>query len=397
MKKRFHKGQSKQILESFGERIFFTQPNFVENMPIRHLLLQIATGFIILAFTGACGSGGGSGSGSSADGDGTTGLITIDYPTTDTRITENCYSSITIGGEVRYDEASYPGDIPWSTGWNLDYCIVEWENKKTGDSGAVQCWYDRGCEEDPINQEVICTYPWKFETLLEMGDNNIVVNTTDPAENYGDDSITVTKPWYAYNISGSVVNTNGIALGCSEPIMEMHLKGENIDSYAAVESDGSYSFTCIPEGSYTITLELTMDYNYEPKSHTVYVNNGDVTGVDFVVEAYLINGRVASSCRNSTLSIRTPWEDGLPQKTISVPYSNVRDIGEYHVAVPNGTYDVGIRDNVSCPCSTSCGGGRVIVNNEDVYNIDAWEIASYYVYSLGRYSCHITFCLDGPW
>jgi len=53
MKKRFHQNQSNQILEPFGRRRFFTQRYFVQKIPVLHLLLQIATNFIILAFFGA--------------------------------------------------------------------------------------------------------------------------------------------------------------------------------------------------------------------------------------------------------------------------------------------------------------------------------------------------------
>jgi len=362
MKKRFHLNQSNQIPEPFGKRAFFTQLNFVENMPIWHLLLQITTGFIILAFIGACGSGGGSGSGSSADGDGTKELIAINYPTTDARITEYC-DEVTLEGEINF--IGPPG--PWSTA-DFD-CNSKWENKTTGDSGYLSCRYT-GYSMPNFN------YTFYADAVpLAIGDNLIVVDTYDPVGNYGSDSLTVTKPALTYNISGSVFNTNGNALGC--PNMEMHLKGENTESYAAVESDGSYSFTCIPDGSYTITLESTINYNYEPSSHTVFVNNGDVSGVDFVVEAYFITGGVVTT-NGDAIGYGEPNIEMLLKGENIESYPVVESDGSYlFTCIPDGSYTITLE--LPMDYNYEPKSHTVYVNNEDVSGVD-FVVEAYFIH-----------------
>lgn len=378
MKKGSHQNKSKQLLESLGKRIVFTQRYFMQKLPTSGLLLHIGTVFIILAFFFACGGGGSSGSsGSNGNGDNANELITIDYPTAEESVAEYC-DRITIGGEVHV--------IPlenWSTSDFI--CAVNWENKTTGDSGDVP---GRLTDCDDIT----CNYTWETSVPLAMGDNFIVVDIIDPSGNYGNNSITIKKPDVpTSNISGRVVATNGDAIGYSEPYFEMHLKGENIESYAAVESDGSYSFNCIPDGSYTITLESTVDYNYEPKSHTVFVNNGDVSGVDFIVEAHFINGRVGSACKVN-LILQSNNSDG-PPVDIKVPWGGHpgSSFWEYHVAVPNGTYLVYVYGG-ACSCMCPERAYTVIVNNEDVYDIDFTAVKP--VNSPPYYPCPLAYCLS---
>jgi hypothetical protein len=184
-----------------------------------------------------------------------------------------------------------------------------------------------------------------------------------------------------YLITGKVVNTKGVAIGYSYPRIEPHLKGENIESYAMVDSDGSYSFTWIPDGSYTISLASTMDYNYEPQSHTVIVNNGNVSGIDFIVGASFVHGSLDSLSCTADLYIR--WSEGtFDSRTLRVSISS----GEYHVALPPGLYGISINAGI-CVCVCPELPYQVFLGSEDVYGINFKATGV-----IPNYGCPLDFC-----
>jgi hypothetical protein len=319
-------------------------------MRSKFFILIMLVSFYLLFTHGGCGGSGGS----NGDGGGANELITIEYPTAEASLTEYC-DRVTIGGEVNF--------IPPENWITSDFiCTVNWENKTTGDSGNVYC-HLIDCDD------ITCNYTWEASAPLAMGDNFIFVHITDPSGNYGNDSITVTKPdVLTSNISGKVVNTTGDALGWRAPNIELYLKGENIESYVEVGSDGSYSFTCIPAGSYAITPISTLDFNFEPESHTVFVNNGDVSEVDFVTEAYFIQGAVYAECSPVHLYITRKRSDGSQILVTRLLFDRSE---QYRLAFPNGTYSMNIDDpDELCRCKCPQRGITIIVNNEDLYDIN---------------------------
>ena len=80
------------------------------------------------------------------------------------------------------------------------------------------------------------------------------------------------------------------------------LSGVNISLSSGVSTvsgeDGSYIFTEVPKGNYTIT-PFSGNYSFNPENRNVTVENAGVTGMDFtgsisIAETYTISGKVQS-------------------------------------------------------------------------------------------------------
>jgi hypothetical protein len=300
-----------------------------QRLPLWSHLILLALAFAMLAAIAACGDIGEGGGSGNYTGDDSSGLITIDNPTSESSYTEYC-NSVHLEGEAFISST-------WSrccSGSAEDTGVtVTWENKATGEIGnATQ--YVRICYL--FGTPFLCDHLWKASVPLTLGENFIVVTASDPAGKRGNDSITVTKPEYTYYISGEVVNPNGIGLGWHGAWIEMHITGENIDKFGATSLDGSYGLACIPNGSYTITPRSNLDYNFEPESQVVFVNSGNVSGVDFVAEAYIISGYIRRENGTGVSGISVKLSD----TDLSVSYPSTDDEGFYRFAVPNGTYAI---------------------------------------------------------
>jgi formylglycine-generating enzyme required for sulfatase activity len=76
-----------------------------------------------------------------------------------------------------------------------------------------------------------------------------------------------------YTISGTVSSDEGVIA------VTITLSGDS-DATTIIEPDGSYSFTGLVPGNYTITPSLT-DYVFDPESETVWLVDSDVTEVYF--------------------------------------------------------------------------------------------------------------------
>lgn len=317
---------------------------------------RIWTKAVIFSLAVLCfGCGGGGGDSGDYTGDESGGLITIYNPTSESSYTEYC-NSVNLRGEAFISST-------WSrccSGSAEDTGVtVTWENKATGESvNATQ--YVRTCYL--FGTPLLCDHTWRASVPLTLGDNDIVVTAYDPAK-MGQDSITVTKPEYTYYISGEVVNPNGIGLGWHGAWIEMHITGENMDKFGATSLDGSYGLACIPNGSYTITPRSDLDYDFEPESHAVFVNSGDVSGVDFVAEAYIISGYIRRENGTGVSGISVELSD----TDLSASYPGTDDEGFYRFAVPNATYTITPHDwwgfYTFNPPSTT-----LTIDSEDVIN-----------------------------
>lgn len=311
------------------KRLRFTMRLHNQRLPLSSHLIILALASAMLAAIAACG-GTGEGGGSGGDTDnGSGGLITIDYPTSGSSYTEYC-NSVHLSGEAFISST-------WSrccSGSAEDTGVtVRWENKTTGESGnasqSVHICYLFGTP-------FFCDHTWGASIPLTLGDNFIVVTAYDPGDKMGDDSITVTKPEYTYFVSGEVLSLDGIGLGWLGSRIEMHITGENMDTYGLTSVDGSYGLACIPNGSYTITPRSVLDFNFEPESHVVFVNSGDVSGVDFVAEAYIISGYIRRENGTGVSGIFVEISDA----DLSVFSYYTDDDGFYRFVVPNGTYTI---------------------------------------------------------
>ena len=79
----------------------------------------------------------------------------------------------------------------------------------------------------------------------------------------------------AYSLSGRVVDSSGT--GLADTVIS--LSGAQSES-VTTKSDGSYRFTGLSSGNYTVTPSKT-SYSFTPAGRSVTVNSADVTGLDF--------------------------------------------------------------------------------------------------------------------
>jgi hypothetical protein len=313
----------------------------------------------------ACGGGGGGGG---EAGDTNNGWITIDAPALGPDNIEYC-NYADIGGEAFISPTWYRccSDSAEDTG-----VTVTWENKTTGESGYAS-QYAEYCYLPFTPSAYICGHTWNVSAPLAIGNNLIVVTATDPSGNTGTDSITVAHPEESYAVSGKVVNQNGTGIGFGTAPFTVQLTGVDIDEQQRVSESpdaGSFGFACLPNGSYTLTAQSGYLYDFQPESYTVTVNNADVSGVDFVTEAYFISGYVKWPSGSA-------YQDGWISLSVVDPLIPVDDPlittftdeqGFYDLAVPNGTYTIvpaSIWGESFIPMSMT-----VPVNNADAGNVN---------------------------
>jgi len=305
-----------------------------------------------------CG-GGGEGSGDNIGGE-NAGLITIDYPTSESSYTEYCNSAHLSG-----DAFISPTWWRCCTGSAEDTGVtVIWENKTNGESGNASQDVEI-C--NALWSPFLCNHTWDASVPLILGDNLIVVTASDPAGKTGNDSVTVTKPEYTYYISGNVTNADGIALGIFVTDINLHLSGENIEQDGKVSIDGSYGFACIPNGSYTLTPSSPMDYTFEPEYHTIVINGSDVSEINFVGDGYFISGQVKNENDSGISNVKIDLSNN--DSTIFYVYAD--DQGSYKIAVPNGTYTLSPHDVRILPQYFFIPATvNVTINDEDLINVN---------------------------
>jgi hypothetical protein len=85
-----------------------------------------------------------------------------------------------------------------------------------------------------------------------------------------------------------------------------------------VDQNGDYSFSAVPNGSYTVTPSL-VDYDFSPASKTVVVAGKDVTGIDF--------SATSTNVTHFTLTVNNGTGGGSYAENATVPIS---------ATVPNG-------------------------------------------------------------
>jgi hypothetical protein len=86
-----------------------------------------------------------------------------------------------------------------------------------------------------------------------------------------------------YNFVATAIYTiSGTVSGDEPEGVTITLSG-NSSATKTTESGGSYSFTGLENGSYTITASK-IDYLFDPESEAVELVDADVTGVDFTAE-----------------------------------------------------------------------------------------------------------------
>jgi hypothetical protein len=96
----------------------------------------------------------------------------------------------------------------------------------------------------------------------------------------------VSPPNVTYSITGSVKDTDGSGMGG----LPVHLTSTSIDTTATSEPDGTYRFTCLPSGMYTIEVS-TDNYVAGPKSQQINLKENAVASEIMLIPKADFNGR----------------------------------------------------------------------------------------------------------
>ena len=311
--------------------------------------------FVLLSMSGVSLSGCSDDRGDSITGTGGEAFgVTIASPSSEPTYSTVC-NSVFLSGAA----SVYSGDNDALRG-----ITVTWSNQTTGTSGQASSTVE-WC--DFLGYPYVCGLYWKATVPLAVGDNLITVTATDASNRTGHRSITVNKPVLSYSVSGKAVSEHGIGLwGYGESGIKIALAGAGTSTHLYTDKDGSYSFSCVVNGSYNVTPSSSINYTFSPVDRTVTVTDADVPGQDFSAEAYLISGQV-------TLTYSDPFGVTWVQVTLTGANSSATystgSAGGYSFLVPNGTYTV--QPYCVFGCSSFTPASRTVtVDHADVLGQD---------------------------
>jgi hypothetical protein len=211
---------------------------------------------------------------------------------------------------------------------------VSWKNLATGQAGNTEqdAWYDDwwGIPVDPKVQDWWATVP------LAIGQNSIVVSAADVHGGTAWIQFNVTRPVPGYSVKGSV-STSGFLKPQDLFNFSLSLNGSSETMTTVPKGDGTYAFRCLPNGEYTLTPVASVPYPFTPETRTATLHNANVTGQDFVAEAFLVSGRIAwpgGHCCTSRGTIK------ISGTNFTAEYPGIGWAGTYSFALPNGTYTI---------------------------------------------------------
>lgn len=219
---------------------------------------------------------------------------------------------------------------------------VTWQNESSGLSG-------------PAFQDVDVSFfgpflenhRWSATVQLVIGTNSLVVRASDPAGRTGIARVSIAKTGASFSLGGRLVSSSGLGLGFFESGQSVALAG-TITTTAAVSSGahaGQFVLTCVPPGNYTVAPSSSaFTYAYVPPQREVTVIDADLSGLDMVAPAHLVEGRVTYSA-NGAASPMTFVTIGTGNQSLT----NRTDAdGFYRFVVPDGEYRVQPSD-LLCP------------------------------------------------
>ena len=205
---------------------------------------------------------------------------------------------------------------------------VTWVNETTGESGKA---YQAVKLCSFLSPPYPCEHTWSATIPLVLGENIIKVTAIDPSNLTGHDTITVFKSAPSYSVTGKVINQDGVGMSG----IKVTLESTDTSCHSYTSNDGMYVFNCIENGSYKLTPSSTSGYTFLTPDKPVLVDDSDVTGQDFMLEAFFIAGK-------ATYTSGIPISGYVFTLTgLNISASHTTDSsGSYIFWVPNGTYTV---------------------------------------------------------
>ena len=238
---------------------------------------------------------------------------------------------------------------------------VTWTNSTTGQTGTA---YHSVSTCYLFGTPYLCNHSWSASVLLAFGSNIIRIVASDPSGARGEQTITVQRPGIGFSMVGKTVTTEGRALF---PVT-LNFSGP-VSGSASSDINGNFSITCLPDGVYNVAPSSYL-YVFTPSSRTVVVSGSDITGQDFVTEAYFVSGRITSATGIGISADVVNFEKDGAAFAIDLTDSS----GNYSLAVPNGTYTLIPKDPWFVTTTFSPVQAAVVVNGADVSGQDFLSI-----------------------
>jgi len=288
-------------------------PTIPDSMRPMHALAALA----LAALATACGGGGGD-----VQAPYNPGWVALDAPASGSTYSGVC--------ETLYLSGTAFISPTWShccSGSASDSGVtVTWTNATSGQTLQASQWVE---ECTLFWVKLVCTNHWNAEIPLMLGDNRITITASDPSGNTGQQTLTVTHSAHSHVISGQVTDQLGAGLAG----VNLAIAGDTVSGSRYTGSSGQFSWSCIPDGAYTVTPSSTIAYVFVPPLLTVQVCGADVSGQSFVAQAYHVSGTVTQP-------------DGSPDSTAVIalngPGSSASVLtdsqGRYDLSLPDGAY-----------------------------------------------------------
>lgn len=170
---------------------------------------------------------------------------------------------------------------------------VTWRNETT-DVGGTASHSVRICYV--FGTPYPCEHRWSARVPIVLGSNLITVRARDPSGNQGTASVTIDKPGHAYDLTGTVTDTQGRPVESEATGACVKLVAEGSGPFRHVR-DGAFSFSCVKDGTYAVVPYSTKPgITFDPPEQTVTVSGADVGGVHFTCKVYYVSGTIRG-CR----------------------------------------------------------------------------------------------------
>lgn len=274
----------------------------------------IRNAFVIALLLGGAGCGGGGDSFSVTNGG---PPISINDPANGFSTTE---TSIIVTGFVNRIDGSFPSGT------------VYWNNGSSSGSSPVTCGF--------LCCLFVCVGSWEATVPLNVGSNTITATFENAST-----SVTVTRiPVFA--VSGKAYMQGTSAALTSPDVMVSRTDPASSTLYGTyLDSSGSYTFTGLLAGNYTVNPYLPLPgsstcLTFTPASRTVSVSTTDVTGQDFAAATaspcYSIQGQITHN-GNGVNSVSVYIQDSSGQSTYRA--TNFSGVYQFNYLVP-GAYTI---------------------------------------------------------
>lgn len=194
---------------------------------------------------------------------------------------------------------------------------------------------------------------------ITVSDGNVTNLPIDGLESAGSS----TSPQSGgYSVQGTLVNGDG------QPFMTpIHLRGSNGQTYfphSIDSSAGSFTFTNIPDGTYTLEFDIQEFHMAQP--FTVTVNNQDVSSLEvkYPAPTYSVSGTAqlnGSPLVNQSIAVKDSTG------TYGGFWGTTNQTGKFTIgALPAGSYTILIGADLSNPNSTAKVTATITVANSNI-------------------------------